>query len=101
MVARCFQGMALQVVKRMVMVASTWRWVADGGAMFLGNAIASFHGGTVFLGNVIAGGQTQCDGDFQVALGCRWWRHVFLGNCTQRDANRFVMVASRWKSEES
>ena len=40
LVVRCFWGMslqvsmvALQVVKRIVMVVSRWRWVADGGAV--------------------------------------------------------------------
>ena len=41
-----------QVVKRIVMVASRWRQVGDGGAVFLGNAIAGFHGRAVLLGNV-------------------------------------------------
>ena len=46
----------VQVVKRNVMVASRWYWVADGGAMLLGNMITDFHDGTVFLGNVIISG---------------------------------------------
>ena len=33
-----YWGMPLQVVKLIVMVASRW-WVADGGAVFLGNAM--------------------------------------------------------------
>ena len=70
MVARCHWGISLHVVKRIVMVASRRRWVADGGAVFLGNVIAAFHGCAVFLGKLIAGGQTHCNGGFQVVLGC-------------------------------
>ena len=47
--------------------------------MLLGNAIAGFYGGAVLLGNLIAAGQTHCNGGFQVALGCRWWRCA-IGN---------------------
>ena len=50
----------LPAVKRIVTVALRWLWVADGGAVLSGNAIA--------------GRQTQCNGGFQVALGCRWCR---------------------------
>ena len=35
-VARCFWGMSLQVVQRIVTVASRWCWVANGGAMLFG-----------------------------------------------------------------
>ena len=77
-------GISLQVVNRNVMVASRWRWVVDGGAVSLGNAIRGFHGGAVLLGNVI-----------EVVLGCGWWRCA-RGKCTQRVANRIVMVVSRW-----
>ena len=45
----------MQVVKRIGMVASRWRWVADGGAVLLGNVIRGFHGGAVLLGNGIPG----------------------------------------------
>ena len=38
--------------------------------MFLGYVIAAFHGCAVFLGKLIAGGQTHCNGGFQVVLGC-------------------------------
>ena len=48
--------MVKQAVKRNVTMASRWCWVADGGAMLLGNAIAVFHGGAVLLGNVMASG---------------------------------------------
>ena len=41
------------------MVGSRWRWLGDGGAMLLRNA--------VLLGNLIAGGQAHCNGGFQVA----------------------------------
>ena len=41
----------LQVVKRIVRVASRWRWVAIGGAVLLVNAIEGFHGGAALLGN--------------------------------------------------
>ena len=61
-----------QAVKRIVMVASRWCWVADGGAVILRNVIAGSRGGAVFLGNVIAGDQTL--------LGCRWWRGI-IGEC--------------------
>ena len=44
-----------QVVKRIGTVASRWCWVADGGAVLLGNAIRGFHGGVVLLGNGIPG----------------------------------------------
>ena len=55
MVARCFQGISLQVVKRIGMVASRWCWVADGGAVLLGNVIRGFYGGAVLVGNGIPG----------------------------------------------
>ena len=35
------------------MVGSRCCWVGDGCAVFLGNAIAGFHGGAVLLGNPI------------------------------------------------
>ena len=69
-----------QVVKRIIMVGSRLRWVADGVAVLLGNAIAGFHGGAVLLGNVIAG----FDGGA-----------VLLGMSLQV-VKRIVMVASRW-----
>ena len=53
MVARCYQGISLQAVKRNVMVASRWCWVVDGGAVLLGNVIRGFHCGAVLLGNLI------------------------------------------------
>ena len=37
MVARCYWGMSLQVIKRIVMVGSRWCWVADSDAVLLGN----------------------------------------------------------------
>ena len=49
MVARCYRGISLQVVKRNVTVATRWCWVADGDAVLLGNVNTSFHGGAVFL----------------------------------------------------
>ena len=58
------------MVARIVMVVSGWRWVVGGD--------------TVLLGNAIAGGQTHCNGGFQVAVGCRWSR------CVIRDFNRTV-----------
>ena len=51
-----------------------------GGAVLLGNGIPAFHGGPVLLGNLIASGSTQCNGGFQVVLGCGWWRCV-IGEC--------------------
>ena len=45
----------VQVVKRIGMVASRWRWVADGGAVLLGNGSAGFPGGAVLSGNGIPG----------------------------------------------
>ena len=38
----CYWGISLQLVKCIVAVASRWRWVGDGGAVLLGNAIAGF-----------------------------------------------------------
>ena len=55
-----------------------------GGAALLGNVIRSFHGGAALLGNLI-----------DVALGCGL-RRCARGKCTQRVANRIVMVVSRW-----
>ena len=46
-------GISLQVAKRIGMVASRCCWIADGGAVSLGNAIRGFHGGAVLLGNGI------------------------------------------------
>ena len=61
MVARCYQGISLQVAKRIGTVASRCCWVADGvllgnaiRAVLLGNGIPGFHGGPVLLGNLIA-----------------------------------------------
>ena len=34
-------------------MASRCCWVADGGAVLLGNVIRGFHGGAVLLGNLI------------------------------------------------
>ena len=48
-------GVQVQVVKRIGTVASRWCWVADGGAVLLGNGMAGFHGGAVLLGNGIGG----------------------------------------------
>ena len=45
----------MQVAKRIGMVASRCCWVADGGAVLLGNVIRGFHGGAVLLGNGIPG----------------------------------------------
>ena len=42
--------------KLIVMVGCRWCWVADGGAVLLGNGRAGFHGGAVFLENFIASG---------------------------------------------
>ena len=39
------------MAKRIGMVSSRCCWVADGGAVLLGNAIRGFHGGAVLLGN--------------------------------------------------
>ena len=55
MKARCYQGISLQVAKRIGTVASRCSWVADGGAVLLGNAIRGFHGGAVLSGNGIPG----------------------------------------------
>ena len=35
-----YWGMQLQIARRLIMVGSTWSWVADGGAVLLGNATA-------------------------------------------------------------
>ena len=40
MAALCYWGMQLQIARRLVMAGSTGRWVADGGAVLLRNAIA-------------------------------------------------------------
>ena len=42
--------------------------MVDGSAVLLGNGMAGFHGGAVFLGNFIASGETHCRGGFQVVL---------------------------------
>ena len=36
-------------------MASRWYWVADDGAVLLGNGSVDFHGGVVLLGNGIPG----------------------------------------------
>ena len=54
MVARCYYGISWQVAKRIGMVAFRCCWVADGGAVLLGNGNAGFHGGAVLLGNGIS-----------------------------------------------
>ena len=68
MVARCYWGMC----------DCRWWWVADGGGVLLGNAIAGFHGGAVLL-------VVKCI----VMVASRWWwvadggfhgGAVFLGN---------------------
>ena len=43
------------MVKCNGMVACRGCWIADGGAVLLGNKIRGFHGGAVLLGNGIAG----------------------------------------------
>ena len=83
------------MAQRIGTVASRYCWVADGGAVLLGNVIRGFHGGAVLLGNGIAGfyyggpvflrnliasGSTHWNGGFQVLLGCGWWRCV-IGEC--------------------
>ena len=35
-----YWGMQLQIARRLIMVGSRWSWVADGGAVLLGNATA-------------------------------------------------------------
>ena len=50
------------------------------GPVLLGNGIPGFHGGPMFSGNLIANGLTQCNGGFQVVLGCGWRRCV-IGEC--------------------
>ena len=45
--------------KRGVMVGSRWQWVADGGAVLLGNAI------------IMQIGRCLYDGGLKVAVGCR------------------------------
>ena len=54
-----------------VVVVSRWHWLADGGALLLGNAIEGFHGGAVLLGNASGGCQPHYIVGFQVATGCR------------------------------
>ena len=36
----CYWGMQLQIARRLITVASRWSWVASGGAVLLGDAIA-------------------------------------------------------------
>ena len=40
MVAPCYEGMQLQIARRLITVVSMWSWVASGGAVLLGNATA-------------------------------------------------------------
>ena len=49
----------------------------------------------MYLGNFIASGETQCNGVFQVVLGCGWWWRCFCGMSLQV-VKRNEMVASRW-----
>ena len=55
-----------------VFLASRWCWVADGGAVLLGNGSAGFHGGAVLLGNGIPGFHGGCNGGLKVGLGGRF-----------------------------
>ena len=92
MVARCFWGISLQVVRRIVIVGSRWCWLGDGCAVLFGNAIAGFHGGVAGLALVvhaIAGFHVSMVARsfwgmslqvVKVALSCRWYGAVFLGN---------------------
>ena len=43
------------MIKYIVKLGCRWCWVADGGAMLMGNVIRGLHIGMVLLGNVIAG----------------------------------------------
>ena len=40
LVVPCYWGMQLQIARRLKPVVSRWSWVAIGGAVLLGNAIA-------------------------------------------------------------
>ena len=77
----CHWEVWLQVAKRIVMVGSRRRPVADGGALLLGNAIAGFYGGAVLVGN-----QMQVS----MAALCCWGMPVEV-------AKRVEMVGSRWR----
>ena len=39
-IANCQTPYQLQIARRLIMVGSTWSWVADGGAVLLENATA-------------------------------------------------------------
>ena len=75
------------MVKHNVMVASRWCWVADGGAVLLGNVIRGFHGGGAWL--------RSC----KLMVVSRWvWvvglRLCARGKCMHQVANRIVNVVS-------
>ena len=57
--AEYYWGMQLQMARRLIMVGSSWWWVADGGAVLLGNAGSRWSwvadGGAVLLVNATAG----------------------------------------------
>ena len=58
---------------RFIMVAARWSWVAIGGAVLLGNAIADC--------------LTSYNGGFKVVMGCDGWcRVIGEGNCRLLDA---------------
>ena len=73
MVARCYQGISLQMAKRIGMVASRCCWVADGGAVLLGNVMKSFHGGAEWHSRFLwwPGVIRQCHCKWLKALD--WW----------------------------
>ena len=74
MVAVCFWGMQLQIARRREMVDWRWQWVADGGGVFLGNAIAIMVGsrwqGVADGGALLLGNAMPCSGRLKEAVGC-------------------------------
>ena len=60
-IGKCSISIVVDFVRRLVMVASRWEWVAGCGAVILGNAVADWGGrvwlarcGVMLLGNAIA-----------------------------------------------
>ena len=56
-------GKQLQIARRLTTVGSRWQWVANGGAVLLGNAIANCYSRSVMVGS-------------RWQLVSKWWRCV-------------------------